>query len=122
MFSSTVMDHFQNPRKCGILTSYTGLGLAGSREEGRFVQISLRLEGATVKEARFKTYGCVPAIAASSMLAEWVEGLTVDEARTITPQQLIDRLGGLPPHRTFAAVLAIQALHSALDQSLEGAA
>lgn len=122
MFSSTVMDHFQNPRKSGILTSYTGLGLAGSREAGRFVQISLRLVGTTVQEARFQTYGCVPAIAASSMLAEWVEGQTVDEARSITPQQLIDRLGGLPPQRTFAAVLAIQALHNALDQSLEGAA
>lgn len=119
MFSSTVMDHFHNPRRVGTLMPHTGLGLAGSMEEGRFVQITVRLEEGRIAAARFKTYGCVPAIAAGDCLAEWVEGMTMDEARTLTPQDLIARLGGLPPQRQFCAALAIQALRNALEAALE---
>ena len=121
MFSSTVMEHFYNPRKAGTLMPHTGLGLAGSMQDGRYVQITLQLAEGKIVAARFKTYGCVPAIAAGDCLAEWVEGLTVDEARAITPKQLIDRLGGLPPQRNFCAVLAIEALRNALESALEGA-
>ncbi len=120
MFSATVMDHFYQPRNVGTLQPASGFGQAGSREEGRFVQIWLQLEGTRIQSARYKTYGCVPAIAAGSCLTEWVEGLTVDEARCLTPMDLIDRLGGLPPRRAFCAALAIAALQQALDQA-EGA-
>lgn len=109
------MDHFHNPRNVGDLEPCSGLGLAGSREAGRFLQLSIRLEGNVIQAARFRTYGCVPAIASGSCLAEWVEGLTVDEARSITPLQLVERLGGLPPKRTFCTVLAVEALRNALD-------
>lgn len=87
-------------------------------QEGRYVQFTVLVEGQLVKAARFRTYGCVPAIAACSCLAEWVEGLAVDEARSLTPRQLIDRLGGLPPQRLFCAALAIEGLRNALDDSL----
>ncbi len=118
MFSSTVMDHFHNPRNAGDLEPCSGLGVAGSREAGRFLQLSVRVEAGTISAARFRTYGCVPAIAAGSCLAEWIEGLTVDEARAITPVQLVERLGGLPPKRAFCTVLAIEALRNALDQAV----
>ena len=114
MFSSTVMDHFQNPRNVGTLENQTGRGVAGSVETGRFIQFSLRVESDRIAAARFKTYGCVPVIAAGSLLAHWAEGLTVDEARAITPEQLLERLGGLPPQRRFCAVLAVEALRNAL--------
>lgn len=121
MFSSTVMDHFRQPRNVGTLEPCSGFGLSGSVEQGRFFQFTLRLEADTIKAARFRTYGCVPAIAAGSWLAEWLEGRTVDEARSLTSQQLVESLGGLPPHRLFSAALAIQALRNALDNALEGA-
>jgi nitrogen fixation NifU-like protein len=115
VFSSIVMDHFQNPRNVGDLEPCSGVGLAGSREVGRFLQLSVQIDGGIVQAARFRTYGCVPAIASGSCLVEWVEGLTVDEARAITPVQLLERLGGLPPKRTFCTVLAVEALRNALD-------
>lgn len=118
MFSPTVMDHFLNPRKVGDLENSSGIGLAGSRDSGRFLQISVQLDGDIVRAARFRTYGCVPAIAAGSCLAEWVEGLTADEARAITPVQLAEKLGRLPPKRAFCTVLAIEALRNALDQAV----
>ena len=114
MFSSTVMDHFQNPRNVGSLEGQISQGTAGSLETGRYVQFYLRLEGERITAARFKAYGCVPAIAAGSVLAHWAEGLTVDEARGITTEQLLERLGGLPPQRRFCAALAVEALRNAL--------
>lgn len=117
MFSSTVMDHFHNPRNVGTLASCSGIGLAGSGDKGRFVQVSLKIQGAVISAARFKTYGCVPAIAAGSVLMDWVEGRTVVEARSLTVAQLLDQLGGLPPQRIFCAELAIEALRKALDNA-----
>lgn len=114
MFSSTVMDHFLNPRNVGLLPEPHRVGLAGSMREGRFMQLSLHVEDGKIEAASFKTYGCVPAIAAASCLTEWLQGLTVEEALSITPDQLVERLGGLPPRRTFCATMAIAALREAL--------
>lgn len=121
MFSTIVMDHFQNPRNVGTLTPHTGFGQAGSMQAGRFVQVTVRVEQGVILAARFKTFGCVPAIAAGSVLTEWVEGLTVAEARAVSPQHLIDRLGGLPPQRNFCAALAVEALRNSLDDALGAA-
>lgn len=118
MFSSTVMDHFERPRNAGSLEPPCGVGESGSREMGRWAQFTLRVEDDRVTAARFRTYGCVPAIAACSCLAEWVEGLTVDEIRSLTARDLIDRLGGLPPTRLFCAALALDAMLASLGQAL----
>jgi nitrogen fixation NifU-like protein len=114
MFSETVMEHFRNPRNAGVLEPCSAVGTAGSPESGRFVQLFLSLRGERIETARFRTYGCVPVIAAASYLTEWVEGRTVEEAMRLTARELSERLGGLPPRRGFCAELAIEALRRAL--------
>lgn len=114
MYSAIVMEHFRHPRNAGSLEPCTSVGTAGSPESGRFVQLFLSLEGDRIRAARFKTYGCVPAIAAASLLAEWVEGRSIEEASTLTAPELTNLLGGLPPRRGFCAELAIEALRQAL--------
>lgn len=118
MFSTIVMDNFLNAHKAGILDPASGFGQAGSREAGRFAQFTVIVEDATIVAARFRTYGCVPAIAACNCLADWVEGLKVEQARSITPEQLVQRLGGLPPQRVFCTVLALEALRNALNAAV----
>ena len=78
------------------------------------MRIQLRLEDERVVEARFATFGCVPAIAAGSLLTDWVRGQTPGEARAITMKRLLRALGGLPESRRFCADLAVDALRAAL--------
>jgi NifU-like protein involved in Fe-S cluster formation len=121
-FSPMVMDHFLDPRNVGTLPSPSGEGWSGSFEAGRFMRLQVLLEGGVVREARYQTYGCAPAIAAGSWLTEWVRGRTVGEARALTPAELEAGLGGLPPRRRFCAALAVDALRQALHQALSGGA
>ena len=113
-FSPTVMEHFLEPRNTGTLPSSSGEGWSGSREAGRFMRIQVLLDGDLMVEARFQTYGCAYAIASASFLTEWIRGRTVDEGLRLDPAELLQALGGVPAHRRFCAVLAIDALRKAL--------
>ncbi len=70
--------------------------------------------GERIEAARFKTQGCVAAIAASSLLTDLLTGRTVEEARGITAQQISDELGGLPPATFHAAQLCVEAVAAIL--------
>ena len=108
------MDHFMNPRHTGDLAAPCGEGWSGPTNRGYFMRIQVCLEDQHVVEARFATFGCVPAIAAGSLITDWVRGRTIDEARVFTAPRLAKALGGLPESRRFCADLAVDALHAAL--------
>lgn len=115
-FSDVLMDHFTYPRNSGALEAPDRVGLAGSPGQGPFMSLHLRLEGRTVAAARFQTYGCGASIAAGSMLTEMVVGRTVDECRALTAERLSEALEGFPPDKLHCPVLAVAALHRALEE------
>lgn len=119
LFNDTVLDHFFNPRGVGVLDAPRAEGLAGSVKSGVFVQIQVRLDDDRVKEARFLTYGCVPAIACASFVTEWCRGRTTDEIHALNPHFVIESLGGLPSNRHLCAQLAVQALQQAVSRAKE---
>jgi nitrogen fixation NifU-like protein len=114
-FSDVVIEHFRHPRGTGALPDPSGEGWSGSLEESRYMRIQVRLKGDCITDARFATYGCAPAIAAGSVVCEWVLGKTPDQATALTADTLTAWLGGLPPGREFCAHLAIEALAAALQ-------
>ncbi len=82
------------------------------------MKISLKIdpETQTVTDARFKTFGCGSAIAASSMATELIKGRKIDDLQSnFTNDQIVDALGGLPPVKIHCSVLAHEALQAALD-------
>ncbi len=117
MYSKIVSDHFMNPRNVGALDAPDAVGQVGSPGAGEFVVLHLRLQGDVIAEARFRTIGCGPAIAACSLLTEWATGKTREEALTLTAEQLTGLLGGLPADKGFCAGLAVEALRNALSGS-----
>lgn len=104
----------------GALPATSGFGQSGSLEEGRLVQFWIGLDGQRIRSARSKTLGCPSAIAAASVLAERVEGLTLDEARGLTTQQLADLLNR-PTACQSCTTLALEAMQAALSSALVGA-
>jgi NifU-like protein involved in Fe-S cluster formation len=115
-YSSIVSDHFLNPRNAGEMDHPDAEGRAGTPDAGPFVVIQLRIRDDRVEAARFRTFGCGPAIAACSMLTEWAAGRTVADANAISGEELVEMLGGLPEDKRFCAEMAVQALKQALAQ------
>lgn len=116
-FSSIVMDHFQAPRGVGTLEEPDLQGFAGSLVSGRFFLLHLRLDEGRIAEARFRTFGCVAAIATGSVLCDWLEKRSLKSAESLAPETLNDLLGGLPTSRQYCIQLAMAALQQALAKA-----
>ncbi len=114
MYNSTVMDHFTNPRNVGEIENPDGIGVYGSPVCGDMMQITIKVDGEKIVDAKFKTFGCGSAIASSSMATEMIIGKTIDEALALTNKQIVDELGGLPPVKIHCSVLADHAIKSAI--------
>lgn len=118
LYNNTVMDHFINPRNMGDLKDADAVGEVGAAACGDIMKISLKIDEATKKvvDARFKTFGCGSAIAASSMATELIKGRTIEDLeKNFDNQHIVDALGGLPPVKIHCSVLASEALNAALE-------
>ena len=114
LYNDIVMDHFLNPKNVGEIDNPDGTGIYGSPVCGDMMQIQIKVEGETITDAKFKTFGCGSAIASSSMATSMIIGKTIDEAHEITNKQIIDELGGLPPVKVHCSVLADKAIKNAI--------
>ncbi len=112
MYSAAVLDHFQNPRNVGTLDAATATISVENPVCGDILELSARMEAGRIAEARFRTRGCVTAMACSSLLTELLHGKTPAEVRGITPEQLSEALGGLPQATFHAAQLARDAVQA----------
>ena len=117
-YSEQVMDHYNNPRNVGKLDGASltvGTGMVGAPACGdvMLLQIEVNDDG-IIEDAKFKTYGCGSAIASSSLLTEWVKGLSIDEAGDIRNTQIAESLA-LPPVKIHCSVLAEDAIKAAIN-------
>ena len=113
-YSQLVLDHFLNPRNVGEVKDADGVGEVGAAAFGDVMKISLKVRGDRIAEARFQTFGCGTAIAASSVTTELITGRTLEEAKKFSNQEVIDALGGLPPEKVHCSMLAEEAVRAAL--------
>jgi nitrogen fixation NifU-like protein len=116
-YSEKVIDHYQNPKNVGTLDkskSNVGTGLVGAPECGDVMRLQIEVNNGVITDAKFKTFGCGSAIAASSLATEWLKGKTLDEAVTIDNMDLVEELN-LPPVKIHCSVLAEDAIKSAIN-------
>ena len=113
-YSEKVMEHFLNPRNCGVITDANGIGTVGNPICGDVMKMYLKIENDIIVDVKFKTFGCGAAVATSSMVTEMVKGKSITEALTITNKAVAQALGGLPAIKMHCSVLAEEALRSAL--------
>ena len=116
-YSDSVIDHYDNPRNVGSLdktAGNVGTGLVGAPECGDVMKLQIQVEDGKITDAKFKTFGCGSAIAASSLATEWVKGRSVNEALEIKNTQIVEELA-LPPVKIHCSVLAEDAIKAAID-------
>jgi nitrogen fixation protein NifU and related proteins len=110
VFNEVILHHFRDPHNAGDLLDATATVEVTNPVCGDVLRLSVRIENGRIAAARFKTQGCVAAIASSSVLTDLLVDKSADEARRITPQQVSEALGGLPPATFHAAQLCTDAV------------
>ena len=116
MYSLEVLDHFQNPRNAGDVEAPDASAQMENPACGDILKLTLKLEGERIADIRFRAKGCVPAMACGSALTELVKGRTLEEARRLSREELVRRVGGLPDASVHASHLAMDTLRSLLQE------
>ncbi len=118
-YSEKVLEHYERPHNVGSLDSGSqsiGTGLVGAPACGDVMKLQIEVDHDTreIVDAKFKTFGCGSAIAASSLATEWVKGRTLDEANTVQNTDIVEELS-LPPVKIHCSVLAEDAIKAAIS-------
>ena len=122
-YSEKLLDHFKHPKNVGTLdkaAKNVGTGLVGAPECGDVMRLQIEVdeETNTIKDAKFKTFGCGSAIASSSLATEWLKGKSIDEALSIDNMAIVEELA-LPPVKIHCSVLAEDAIKGAIKDYQE---
>tara|TARA_B100000029_G_scaffold391970_1_gene388930 strand:- start:1702 stop:2085 length:384 start_codon:yes stop_codon:yes gene_type:complete len=116
-YSEKVLDHYERPHNVGSLDpgdSSVGTGLVGAPECGDVMKLQIKVdENEKIVDAKFKTFGCGSAIAASSLATEWIKDKSLDEASTVQNTHIVEELS-LPPVKIHCSVLAEDAIKGAI--------
>lgn len=124
-YSDIVKDHFFHPRNFIEddeidETRFNAIGKVGSPACGDELRVWLKIDQHTERiiEFKWRTFGCGSAIASTSMASVIVTengGMTLDQARKLKPQDIIEKLGGLPARKFHCSVLCDKALRDAIN-------
>jgi len=115
-YSEKVIEHYENPRNVGSLDKNSedvGTGLVGAPACGDVMKLQIKVEDGIITDAKFKTFGCGSAIASSSLVTEWVKGMSVDKAMELKNSMIAEELN-LPPVKIHCSVLAEDAIKAAI--------
>ncbi len=116
LYNEKVIDHFSNPRNVGELSEEraNGFSITGDPACGDQLHLWLEIKSGTIKDIKFKTFGCPGAIATSSMMTVLAKGKTIEEAKKITDDEIIDALSGIPARKKHCSLLGVMALQNAI--------
>jgi nitrogen fixation NifU-like protein len=114
MYSDLLLDHFRAPRHVGELPPPAITVEVSNPACGDILRLGAEFEGDRVLAARYRVRGCTASIAAGSVLAELVTGLTRAELAAISAADIDDRLGGLPAASKHAAALCVDGVKALL--------
>ena len=119
MYNKKVLQHFKSPHNFGKIKNPDGIGKVGNIICGDvmwvYIKIGKNKKGEEIiKDIKFETYGCVAALASSSIVTDLAKGKTIKQALKINQEEMIKSLGGLPPIKTHCSILAVDALLEAI--------
>ena len=122
-YSKEVVDRFesvlQNPEKHSVgrfdpKDPNVATGMVGAPACGDVMKLDLKMNGDTIEDVKFKTYGCGSAIASSTLFVEMLRGKTIEQAKQIKDKEIATALD-LPPIKLHCSVLAEEGIRKAIE-------
>ncbi len=118
-YSRKVIEIFRHPKNIGEIKNPDGVGKVGNILCGDLMWMYLRIaknrKGEEyIKDVKVKTFGCVAAVATSSVLTEMVKGMALKKALAIDKMKIVKKLHGLPQIKIHCSVLSADALKEAI--------
>jgi nitrogen fixation NifU-like protein len=119
MYTKKVLQHFKHPHNYGKMKNPDGIGKVGNITCGDvmwlYIKVSKNKGGQEfIKDIKFETFGCVAAIAVSSIVTDLAKGKTFKAVLKTNKDKIVKSLGGLPPIKLHCSVLAADALEEAI--------
>jgi nitrogen fixation NifU-like protein len=116
-YNETVIDHFTNPRNVGELRTLRtdGCALVGDPACGDQMKLWIFVKSDRIADIKFRSFGCPGAIATSSMLTVLAKGKTIEGAKKITDDDVVEALGGIPEKKRHCSLLGVKALRAAIE-------
>jgi len=114
MYSPELLDHFEHPRNAGELADATVRVKVENPACGDVLELSAKIADGHINDVRFRAKGCVPSMACASAITELAKGKSMDEAQTISREDVTRAVGGVPTASGHAAQLAVDALRQLL--------
>ncbi|MBN2029184.1 iron-sulfur cluster assembly scaffold protein [bacterium] len=116
-YTKKVLEHFMHPHNVGKLENPDAVATEGSPACGDMVKLYLKVDQKTkqIDDIRFESYGCASNIATGSIITDLAIGKTLEDAKKLDWKMAAEALGGLPPVKVHCAVLAVDALRTAIE-------
>lgn len=115
MYSDKVIANFREPKNMGKMENPDGVGEVGNATCGDMMRLFIRVKDGIIADIKVETFGCVAAIATSSMTTQMAIGMTLEDAKELGRGQVAEALDGLPPQKMHCSNLAADALHKAIE-------
>lgn len=111
-----ILDHYENPRRYGVLTEPTIVQKGGNPGCGDVVTFYLKVDNdGRIAGLRFEGDGCTISLAASSMVAELCADKTLAEIEATPADAILDLLGReIAGTRLKCATLGLNTVKEAL--------
>ena len=108
-----VLERWKNPQYIGAMDNPSASAkLKGSC--GDSIEIFLRIENDLVRDASFLTDGCGPSVVSGDVVCELAIGKSLEEAASISAEDILHKVGSLPEEKEHCAHLAARTLQEAI--------
>lgn len=114
LYSELTLEHFQKPQNVGKMDDADAIGMVGDPSCGDTLMMFIKVDGEIISDIKYLVFGCAGSIATSSMASTMIKGKSIEEVLTLSDQDVVDALGGLPAEKEHCSNLGIQAVHAAI--------
>ena len=104
MYSEIVKKYFENPINLGIIENADAIGI-----------IENEICKNIIKNAKFEAKGCPPVIASCCVVTEMIKNMEIEKAKTLTANEITNKLNGLPKEKEHCAKLVIKTIRKAIE-------
>jgi len=117
MYRENIIDHFKNPHNKGMIEDPDVEFTENNPLCGDVITITMKFENDKIEDVKFSGHGCAISQSATSMLTQEIKGKTIEEAKNLKREDVVDLLGiEIGPVRTKCAVLGLVAIKEGIRE------